>query len=42
MIFKKEKFFNNLKFGNLSSREVNNVKKFFATFFNDPDFSLLH
>ena len=37
-----EKFFNNLKFGNLSSREVNNVKKFFATFFNDPDFSLLH
>ena len=36
-----EKFFNNLKFGNLSSREVNNVKKFFATFFNDPDFSLL-
>ena len=37
-----EKFFNNLKFGNLSSREFNNVKKFFATFFNDPDFSLLH
>jgi 2-methylcitrate dehydratase PrpD len=37
-----EKFFNNLKFGNLSSREVENVKKFFATFFTDPDFSLLH
>ena len=37
-----EKFFNNLKFGNLSSKEVNNVKKFFSTFFNDPDFSVLH
>ena len=37
-----EKFFDNLKFGNLSSREVENVKKFFATFFNCPDFSLLH
>ena len=37
-----EKFFDNLKFGNLSSREVKNVKKFFSTFFNRPDFSLLH
>ena len=37
-----EKFFDNLKFGNLSSREVDNVKKFFETFFNVPDFSLLH
>ena len=37
-----EKFLDNLKFGNLSSREVENVKKFFATFFNCPDFSLLH
>ena len=37
-----EKFFDNLKFSNLSSREVENVKKFFATFFNCPDFSLLH
>ena len=37
-----EKFLDNLKFGNLSSREVENVKKFFSTFFNCPDFSLLH
>tara|TARA_X000000368_G_C22983594_1_gene691057 strand:- start:425 stop:1384 length:960 start_codon:yes stop_codon:yes gene_type:complete len=36
------KFFDNLKFSNLSSREIDNVKKFFKTFFNDPDFSLLH
>ena len=36
-----EKFFDNLKFSNLSSREIDNVKKFFKTFFNDPDFSLL-
>ena len=37
-----EKFFDNLKFGNLSSREVNNIKIFFDTFFYDPDFTLLH
>ena len=37
-----EKFLDNLKFGNLSSREVENVKKFFTTFFNCPDFSLLN
>jgi 2-methylcitrate dehydratase PrpD len=37
-----EKFFDNLKFGNLSSREVENVNKFFTAFFNCPDFSLLH
>jgi hypothetical protein len=36
-----EKFFVNLKFINLSSREIDNVKKFFKTFFNEPDFSLL-
>ncbi len=37
-----KKFFDNLKFGNLSSGEVDNVKKFLETFFIDPDFSLLH
>ena len=37
-----EKFLDNLKFGNLNSSEINNVKKFFETFFKDPDFSLLY
>ena len=37
-----EKFLDNLKFGNLNSNEINNVKKFFETFFKDPDFSLLN
>ena len=37
-----DKFLDNLKFGNLNSSEINNVKKFFETFFKDPDFSLLN
>ena len=37
-----EKFLDNLKFGDLNSSEINNVKKFFETFFKDPDFSLLN
>ena len=37
----KEKFHNNLRFGNLNSNEIKNVKKFCKTFFKDPDFSLL-
>ena len=37
-----EKFVDNLKFSNLTSNEINNVKKFCETFFEKPDFSLLH
>ena len=37
-----EKFFDNLKFGNLSLREIDNIKKFYDTLFEKPDFSLLY
>ena len=37
-----EKFFDNLKFGNLSVREIDNIKKFYDTLFEKPDFSLLY
>ena len=37
-----EKFFDNLKFGNLSLREIDNIKKFYDTLFEKPDSSLLY
>ena len=35
-------YFFNLKYGNLSLREIDNIKKFYDTLFEKPDFSLLY